>query len=886
MNTAVRFGSVLFFCIIAWYASASVEVTKQVSVEESKDSLLRVAQTWHDWTKKHYREAALLDSVIEVSKKVLNIREAVYRSDWHFDLWDAHYSLGLFFKQKGRYAEAKYHLGKSVRIYEVLQHEDGIQSILELGKIYSLEGDLLNAQEYFKAALDQANTLRVESKIQSAVLDLSATYIELQQDSLAIAFMEQNSHLFQGNGPGKNQNAGKFYNNLASAYLRNAEYENAIATFRKAKLLANGNEETLAKIFINLSVAFRLQGDLQQCQQYLQEAKDPINRIRNSEILAFYHKSLARYFELQSDFSPALIEYQRAIASIVPSFIPKNEFENPTPKDLRSVFVKSDLLSYLTDKLGLLMQWDNQRYKQEILELFRLGDQLIDQMREDHFMESTRLYWRTAVFPFYEKALAYCHQENDLEAAFYFLEKSKSVLLLEGYSFNAALSKITRKERDRYFQLKNRTKEINQTLSSQNLTMRTESYQQLRKFVDTLTHTYPKLFRVNQDMALRSLEEFQNCRISDSTTAYVHFFYGQQHVYALTARQEKAEFKRLSSTEQIDVLVQEYKSFFQNPANIENRFSAFQKSAYKLYQKVLAPLSLPKSGNLVIIPDGPLATLPFESLICSFTDRYKFSYLLERQVISYAFSASMIGKQNHKTPKSTLDMVTFEPYEDHNDMEGVHFSGIDQIDTTNTLRNGLRIKRYQGDAATKRNLFSLPQNISIIHFSSHAYDHTYGQPRLHLKDSTILLSDLMTTSLVTDLVFLSACRTHLGDHIHGEGTQSMARGFTMAGAKSVISSLWNVVAAPNSEIVSEFYNKISQGQSKPLALHHAKLQYLKSTDVPSFEKSPYYWAGLVYYGDCEPILFSTRTARHYTYPTLTGILMLLGLCYLVIRHPY
>lgn len=66
----------------------------------------------------------------------------------------------------------------------------------------------------------------------------------------------------------------------------------------------------------------------------------------------------------------------------------------------------------------------------------------------------------------------------------------------------------------------------------------------------------------------------------------------------------------------------------------------------------------------------------------------------------------------------------------------------------------------------------------------------------------------------------------------------MARGFTFAGANSVISSLWNVIANPNSKIVKRFYENLSKGQSKHLALHNEKLEYLMSWNVPMFEKYP------------------------------------------------
>ncbi|MBC8404563.1 MAG: CHAT domain-containing protein [Planctomycetes bacterium] len=78
-----------------------------------------------------------------------------------------------------------------------------------------------------------------------------------------------------------------------------------------------------------------------------------------------------------------------------------------------------------------------------------------------------------------------------------------------------------------------------------------------------------------------------------------------------------------------------------------------------------------------------------------------------------------------------------------------------------------------------------------------------------------------------ELAVLSACQTSLGSERAGEGLMSVRRSFEVAGADTVISSLWSVFDDSTAVLMRHFYeNMLQKGMSKSDALHQAKLRML------------------------------------------------------------
>lgn len=97
----------------------------------------------------------------------------------------------------------------------------------------------------------------------------------------------------------------------------------------------------------------------------------------------------------------------------------------------------------------------------------------------------------------------------------------------------------------------------------------------------------------------------------------------------------------------------------------------------------------------------------------------------------------------------------------------------------------------------------------------------------------------------TKLVTLSACDTGVGEIKNGEGVYGLRRAFFLAGAETLVMSLWSVTDNVTRDMMSAYYGGLRQGLGRGDALRRAQLAMLGRSRT----RHPFYWASFIQAGE-------------------------------------
>jgi CHAT domain-containing protein len=117
------------------------------------------------------------------------------------------------------------------------------------------------------------------------------------------------------------------------------------------------------------------------------------------------------------------------------------------------------------------------------------------------------------------------------------------------------------------------------------------------------------------------------------------------------------------------------------------------------------------------------------------------------------------------------------------------------------------------------------------------------------EDGILTAEDVTGIDLLnTELVVLSACETGLGEILIGEGVFGLRRSFVLAGAQTLVMSLWKVPDNQTKELMVDFYNRLLSGKSRVNALREAQLSMKEKYP------NPYYWGAFICQGNPNALL--------------------------------
>jgi len=102
----------------------------------------------------------------------------------------------------------------------------------------------------------------------------------------------------------------------------------------------------------------------------------------------------------------------------------------------------------------------------------------------------------------------------------------------------------------------------------------------------------------------------------------------------------------------------------------------------------------------------------------------------------------------------------------------------------------------------------------------------------------------------TEWAVLSACDTGVGEIKAGEGVFGLRRAFQVAGARTVIMSLWSVDDQSTRAWMRALYEgRFQRHLSTADAVHQASLTVLRDRRARGLSTHPFFWAAFVAAGD-------------------------------------
>jgi CHAT domain-containing protein len=371
--------------------------------------------------------------------------------------------------------------------------------------------------------------------------------------------------------------------------------------------------------------------------------------------------------------------------------------------------------------------------------------------------------------------------------------------------------------------------------------------------------------------------------------------FGEPRYVAYVITGNEVRSTDLGDTKTIDAAISALRRSLRDPDSRN-----IKEQARAVDEKIMRPVRAlaGDARHLLIAPDGQLDLIPFEALVDE-----NGHYLVERNLFTYLSTGrdllrmqtpragttevAIVADPNFGEPKAravsaaptTRTHLATRSISRGNDSSSIYFAPLHgtkaEAQAIHSLFHQARI--FTGDQATKATLLGLNAP-GILHIATHgfflegaspsswidAYEEISSKdiqnPLLHsglaLSGANLnrrggdsgILTALEAANLNlwgTRLVTLSACDTGVGEVRVGEGVFGLRRAFVLAGAESLVMSLWPVSDYTTQEMITAYYTGLKNGRGRGDALRQAELAMLKRKG----REHPFYWASFIESGE-------------------------------------
>lgn len=783
-----------------------------------------------------------------------------------------------------------------------------------LANIYTRLGESEKAVSILRIAADSCRAQQDSVGAAEVYADLGRAYMDVaQSDSAERQFREGYAYALAHPNPDAEAQTGlcaHILANWAQAMLIQGAPDSAQALAHAAIALEAENPDawmTLAEV-----AAGRAQFDsagrfLARVEALYAQDDLPLNREQAKVLLRRARLLLER--PGPPDTETGLLLCRQALQRVLPAFRPAGPLDNPADS---LFYPENTILEALDLKSRLLWAAYRSRPGREQLEqagrTTALALAMNDTLTSVYGFESSKLYSLENTRDLHERYLQVLFERHErwsdagaAEQIAAFLERSRALLLrqklagefaLQAAPIPAGLRLQEDELRRELIYLKNQlaAEEAYDNPDPDLLTQlrggifRVQESRQ--RLMDSLKTAFPEYFRARYAGAVTTLADMR-ALLPDAGAMLAEYFYHPETggLYALGITRDTLRLYRGSlSAANLEAFL-----FFVQDENMGlNRegdpefMRQFVREARTLYDSLLAPLAgRTPPRELIVSPDGPLGSLPFDLLLPrepAETERSfrRLPYLLRQTRVRFAASATVL-RQAAALAENGRGKGYFGAAPGY--ASGGFFAPVlHGKDCVTGLSQSFSGRLALGARATREWFCREAPGAQILHFYGHGSangsrpelsylafagagrqgnavsqsSRLAAQARLPAEAANHVLfaHEISLLRLNAGLVVLSACETGVGRAAGSEGIFSLARAFQDAGCPSAAMTLWSVDDAATARLTELFLQNIRAGQAKDLALQQAKLRFL---DEHEDSVIPYYWSGMVLTGDAAPM---------------------------------
>jgi len=596
-------------------------------------------------------------------------------------------------------------------------------------------------------------------------------------------------------------------------------------------------------------------------------------------------------------------------------------------KDLPSVgsfFVKEQGIEIITSEIEVMLAlYNKSKYNISLKDIYDYAQYNLDLLHQLQVENRPQKDFLKISTPVYEQAVEVCillHSHNKnidyLHQAFTLSEQAKKLLLQESlqesYSktFGGVPNELVQLEHrleDRIAWNKQRYKEA--LVAKDSLLQDWYQFQEvifqtnLKTLKQQLAKDYSKYYNFKYQSPITNLDSIQEA-LADST-ALIQYLEGNTAIYQFVICKDTFAVRKIFWRTYRPTIVKYYKHFT-DPKLIKHTQSGgykdFCKTSYELYYKLMHHELLNKVKRLVIIPDGLLSYIPFETLLTEIPldSVHKISFpslafVLKEKTISYNYSSTLWLDQLYIKKEPINDKilgigVTYMN-EEIPDFRAKAIrelrSSLDSFTNAKAELDSLAGKYagdfYTDDYASEYYLKDYAPSYGILHLALHGLidQNQLGNSGLVLaedgyraEDNFLSINEIKQLELNTSMLVLSNCETGYGRYQRGEGLISLGRSFMYAGSPSLVMTLWSQNNESASKVMNYFYENIKAGKRKDKALQEAKLRYLKTEK--GMNAHPAFWAAYIQLGNTDSIEISEPVTHIWWFIIPIAFLAFLG----------